>query len=131
MTLTDRVPDAMPITPTTSWVDVCAFEALQPDRGVCALVGNVAVAIFRCWPDDELYALANVDPFSGASVLSRGIVGSIGDTPVVASPIFKNRFDLRTGEALDDPSTRVPVYNVHVQHGRVLVASSPRVLAGP
>lgn len=136
MTLIDRLPGsgaaATPADPDgpPEWTDVAAFDALQPDRGVCALVGGVAVAVFRCWPDDEVYALANIDPFSDASVLSRGIVGSVGDVPVVASPIFKNRFDLRTGVALDDPATSVAVYDVLVMDGRVLVSSHPITTAG-
>ncbi len=141
MTLIDRPGGAATTTATTAatvadpdgppeWTDVCSFDALQPDLGVCALVGGVAVAVFRCWPDDELYALANIDPFSDASVLSRGIVGSIGDAPVVASPVFKHRFDLRTGVAIDDPSTRVAVYDVLVIDGRVLVSSHPITVGG-
>ena len=55
-------------------------------------------------------------------MLSRGIVGSVADRFVVASPIFKNRFDLCTGMSLDDPEVRVPVYAVDVREGRVLVA---------
>ena len=111
-------------------IDVCAFDDLIPDRGACALIGGAPVALFRCAPDDELYAVGNIDPYSGASVLSRGIVGSIGDRPVIASPIFKNRFDLRTGESLDDTSVRIPVHAVRVHEGRVLVAVRPLPSAG-
>lgn len=132
MTVTEHSPappnDRVPVG---TWTDVCAFDELEPDRGVCALVGDVAVAVFRCWPTDELYALDNLDPFSAASVLSRGIVGSVGDVPVVASPIFKHRFDLRTGEAVDDPTTSVAVHDVRVLDGRVLVSSTPRARTGP
>jgi nitrite reductase (NADH) small subunit len=106
-------------------LDVCAFDDLMPDRGACALVGGAPVALFRCAPDDELYAVGNVDPYSAASVLSRGIVGSVGDRTVIASPIYKNRFDLRTGESLDDPSVRLPVHPVRVHEGRVLVGTVP------
>jgi len=120
--------DDAPGSGDRGWIDVCEFNGLQPDRGVCALVGGEAVAVFRCWPDDALYAVGNVDPFSGASVLSRGIVGSADDTVFVASPIFKERFDLRTGEALDDPAIQIPTYEVQVVAGQVMVASRPRVL---
>jgi nitrite reductase (NADH) small subunit len=114
------------IAPTE--VDVCAWDDLVPDRGVCALVDGRPVAVFRASAPggpDELYAVGNVDPYSAASVLSRGIVGSVGDRAVVASPIFKNRFDLRTGESLDDPAVRLPVHGVRIGGGRVLVAPSP------
>ena len=103
------------------WVDVCSFDELLPDRGVAALVGERQVAIFRVSPSDEVYAVSNYDPFSGAFVLSRGIVGSRGDVPKVASPIYKQTFDLRTGACLDDPEVRIATYNVRVVGGRVQI----------
>lgn len=103
------------------WVDVCRFDELLPDRGVAALVGERQVAIFRVSPTDELFAVSNYDPFSGAFVLSRGIVGSRGDVPKVASPIYKQTFSLRTGECFDDPSVRIATYNVRVIDGRVRI----------
>ena len=113
MTLLERV---------LTWTDVCAVDDLDRDRGVCALVGPHQVAVFRTSPGDDLYALSNRDPFSGAFVLSRGIVGSKGDVPKVASPIFKQSFDLRTGQCLDDPTVAVPTFPVRVVDGRVEVA---------
>ena len=104
-----------------TWVDVCEAKDLVPDRGACALAGSRQIAVFRVSPDDELYALSNFDPFSGAFVLSRGIVGSKGDVPKVASPVYKQSFDLRTGQCLDDPSVAVSTFPVRVVDGRVLV----------
>ncbi len=104
-----------------TWIDVCAWDDLQPDRGVAALVGDRQVAIFRVSPTDELFAVSNYDPFSGAFVISRGIVGSRGDAPKVASPVYKQTFDLRTGECLDDPSVSIRTYEVRVVDGRVQV----------
>ena len=65
--------------------------------------------------------MSNYDPFSRATVLSRGIVGSKGDTPKVASPIYKQSFDLKSGQCLDDPSVEVMAFPVRVIEGRVLV----------
>ena len=103
------------------WVDVCALDDLVIDRGVCALVGTRQVALFRVSPDDQLYALSNFDPFSGAFVISRGIVGSKGDTPKVTSPVFKQAFDLTTGRCFDDPSVELTTFPVRVVDGRVHV----------
>jgi nitrite reductase (NADH) small subunit len=105
-----------------AWAEVCAFDELIPDRGVCALVGSEQVAVFRVSPGDDLYAVSNHDPFSHANVLSRGIVGSRGDAPKVASPMYKQSFDLRTGQCLDDPAVTVPVYAARVLDGRVQVS---------
>jgi len=108
---------AEPRTPT--WVDVCAFDQLISGRGVCALVSGRQVAVFRV--DDELFALSNYDPFSEAFVLSRGIVGSQGERLKVASPIYKQSFDLATGQCLDDPTVSVAVFPAQVVGGRALV----------
>ena len=99
---------------------VCAVDAIPVEGGVAALVDGLAVAVFRTHAGD-VFALSNVDPFSGASVLSRGIVGSRGDTPVVSSPMYKQAFDLRSGACLDDDSVSVPAYDDAVVDGVVLV----------
>lgn len=104
------------------WVDVCRLADLTPDRGVCALIGRHQVAVFRVSPRSELYAISNFDPFSGAFVLSRGIVGSKGDEPKVASPVYKQSFALRTGECIDDPAVKVPTFEVRELDGIVQVA---------
>lgn len=120
-TPTAGTPTAGPGPSPTTWVDVCPLDTIVPGRGVCALVGGRQVAVFRV--DDELFALSNYDPFSKAFVLSRGIVGSKGDRLKVASPIYKQTFDLRTGECLDKPDVSVPTFAVRVVGGRVQVAS--------
>jgi nitrite reductase (NADH) small subunit len=116
--LRDDPPTAAPVDPA-AWTDVCALDDILPQTGVCALVGRKQVAIFRV--GHELYGLSNFDPFSKAFVLSRGIVGDRGGVPKVASPVYKQSFDLRTGRCLDDPTVAVPVYPVRVRAGRVEV----------
>ena len=106
----------------STWTEVCPVEAIPLEGGVAALVDGLAVAIFRTH-DGSVFAIGNVDPFSGASVLSRGIVGSRGDAPVVSSPMYKQAFDLRTGRCLDDDSVSVPAYDVAIEDGRVHVGS--------
>ena len=95
------------------WTAVCRLEEIEVEGGVCALVAGAAVAIFRT-QDGGVYALSNWDPFARASVLSRGIVGTRGEVPFVASPIHKHPFDLRTGNCLDDAAVRVHTYEVRV-----------------
>jgi len=110
------------VAATEAWVDVCPVAKLIAGRGVCALIGPYQVAVFRVGPDD-VYALSNYDPFSQANVLSRGIVGSRGDRLKVASPVYKQSFDLETGECLDDPSVSIPTFEVRVDAGMVQVAA--------
>lgn len=109
------------VTGSALWTAVCAYDELLPERGVCALLGSVQVAVFRCH-DGALHAIGNRDPFTGAYVLSRGIVGSRGSVPTVASPLHKQVFDLATGVCLDDPAVRVPVFGVRVRDGIVEIA---------
>ncbi|MGC4174976.1 nitrite reductase small subunit NirD [Demequina sp.] len=78
---------------------VCGLDRLTPDLGVAALFGNLQVAIFRL-ADGSVYAVQNLDPFSGAHVMSRGITGSRGAEPTIASPIYKQVFSLTTGLCL-------------------------------
>lgn len=78
---------------------VCQLADLSPERGAAALLGDDQVALFRI--GDEVLAVQQQDPFSGAFVMSRGIVGTKGDRVTVASPLHKQVFDLRTGECLE------------------------------
>jgi len=100
-----------------TWTRVCRLDQLTPGRGAAARVQGAQVAVFRVRVDDErdeVFSLGNHDPFSGAHVLSRGIVGDKAGVPKVTSPVYKQGFDLRTGACLDDPAVAVPVYPVAV-----------------
>ena len=112
-------------TDTLSWTAVCEAADILPDTGVCALVEGRHVAVFRLGADPQkqrFFAIDNVDPKSGASVLSRGLLGNLGERLVVASPIYKNHFDLATGECLEAPEHSVRAHAVRVEGDRVLVA---------
>ncbi|MFE1307779.1 nitrite reductase small subunit NirD [Streptomyces sp. NPDC058755] len=92
------------------WFTVCDLHRLVPGRGVAALLPDGRqVAVFRDRAD-QLYAIDNRDPFGGAAVLSRGLTGTHQGRPFVASPLLKQRFDLETGQCLDDESVRVAAY---------------------
>ena len=103
-----------------TYTTVCRVEEIEVEGGVCALVEGEAIAIFRTH-DGNIYAISNHDPCSRASVLARGIVGTRGEVPFVASPMHKQAFDLRTGQCLDDAAVRVPTYDVQVTRGTVLI----------
>jgi nitrite reductase (NADH) small subunit len=93
------------------WYDICSYADLTPERGACAMVDGVQVALFRTF-EGELFATANLDPFSGAQVISRGILGTRGGAPTVASPMYKQVFDLRTGTCLDEPGVALPTFAI-------------------
>ena len=114
----------MEATIDATWVDVCGYDDLQPERGAAALIGGQQVALFRL-TDGSVHAVGHHDPFSGANVIARGIVGTRGDIDTVASPVYKQVFDVRTGQCLDDASVRLPCWPVEVRDGRVHVRTAP------
>jgi nitrite reductase (NADH) small subunit len=103
------------------WISVCEIDDLLPDTGVCALVNKQQVAIFRSRKLNEVFAVSNYDPVGCANVLSRGIIGSIGDEVVVASPLYKEHYSLRTGECLEKPEYLLQVFPVRMDEGLVQV----------
>lgn len=98
------------------WITVCHLNDLVDNSGVCALVREQQVAIFKLASanDEKVLAISNWDPIGKANVLYRGLVGSINDRVVVASPLYKQRYCLETGECMDDPSKRVNVYPTRI-----------------
>jgi nitrite reductase (NADH) small subunit len=110
------------------WADVCLLQDIVPGTGVAALVFGEQIAVIRPRESEEVFALSNFDPFSKAYVLSRGIVGDKNGVLKIASPIYKQNFDLTTGVCLDDPKVSVPTFPARVQAGKVQVfARKPRV----
>ncbi len=107
-------------------VRVCPLEDIVPNAGVAALVDGEQVAVFRL-DDDSVHAVGNLDPFSRANVLSRGIVGDLKGELVVASPVYKQHFSLRTGRCIEDATARIPVYAVRVEDGFVVVEPRKQV----
>jgi len=110
---------------------ICNLNDIIPETGVCALVDGKQIAIFRTKKND-LFALDNYDPFSQANVLSRGLIG--GTTVInntgsdeeilyVASPIYKQRFNLATGQCLDDESIKLNTYQVALEDSKVVVGT--------
>jgi len=99
---------------------VCRLDEIVPNSGVAALVAGEQVAVFRL-DDDTVFAVSNCDPFSRANVLSRGIVGDLKGELVVASPVYKQHFSLRTGACVEDPTVRIAVYRARAQDGFVYV----------
>jgi nitrite reductase (NADH) small subunit len=104
------------------WTAACRYDHLIAGRGVGVLLDDGSQAALFRLADGSLHALGNVDPFSGAAVLSRGIVGDRAGRAVVQSPIKKQAFAFDDGSCLDDPRVAVAVYptrvtadgNVHV-----------------
>lgn len=101
----------------TNWRGVCATQDLILDGGICVLVEEHQIAIFKVdlgTVERKLYAIDNFDPISKAAVLSRGIVGSIKNRVVVASPLYKQHFDLETGQCLEQSDVKLLTWPIRV-----------------
>jgi nitrite reductase (NADH) small subunit len=107
--------------PAVTWLDACALDDIPPDAGVAALLANRQIALVRVGDGDQVFGISNFDPFSDAFVIARGIVGDRAGRPKIASPIYKQSFDLATGACLDDPAVKLPTYPVRIRDGRVEV----------
>jgi len=100
----------------------CELEDIFDGGGVCALIDGRQVALLRV--GEEVFALENLDPFSGANVISRGLTGDLAGQLVVASPVYKQHFNLRTGRCLEDESVSLATWPCGVLDGRVWVEST-------
>ncbi len=113
---------------TMSKQKICITADLVKNSGVCALAKvqgeALQIALFYL-PDTEkkVFAMANWDPLGNANVLSRGIVGSVGDELVVASPLYKQHFSLTSGQCLEDEEVSVPTFDVFVEDNDVYIES--------
>ncbi|MFJ3171073.1 nitrite reductase small subunit NirD [Streptomyces roseus] len=94
------------------WLTVCELSTLTPGRGVAVLLPDGSQAAVFLTRSGSAYAIDNRDPFTGAAVLSRGLIGCADGRPFVASPLLKQRFDLGSGRCLDDGETAVRTYPV-------------------
>lgn len=101
-------------------VAVCKVDDLQPGIGLAALVNGQQVALFKL-RNGEIHAIGNYDPFSEANVISRGLTGDLKGFKVVASPIYKQHFDLVTGQCLEDESVKLPVFSVQLEGDQVSI----------
>ncbi|PCI62186.1 MAG: nitrite reductase (NAD(P)H) small subunit [Gammaproteobacteria bacterium] len=124
-------------TAKISWLSICQIDDILPNMGCCALVTTASnqaqqIAIFRInslTSEEQLFALDNYCPFSQANVISRGIVGDLDDKIVVASPLYKQHFELSSGQCLEDETMFLNTYAVRLNGSTVELALSPLTAA--
>ena len=108
----------------SGWTTVCGLADVPRDGAVAVLVGGEQVAVVRL-ADDTLFAVGHRDPVGGANVMARGLVGSTTvdgvEVPTIASPMFKQVYDLRDGRCLTDRQTVLATWDVRLHDGDVQV----------
>jgi nitrite reductase (NADH) small subunit len=105
-----------------NFIEVCALNDISLDTGVCALVNDQQVAIFRPASSQKVFAINNYDPIGKASVLSRGLISDVKGKLTVASPLYKQHFCLTSGECLEDDTMQVPTYPTKIINDRVWIS---------
>ena len=108
------------------WENICKTGEILPNIGVCAFFEGQQVAIFKVADTsgtEQLYAINNYCPFSKSNTISRGLVGSLHGKTVIASPIYKQHFDLTTGISLEDSTVSINVYPVRLEGNTIQLAA--------
>jgi len=101
---------------------ICSKSDLVENSGVCALVNGEQIAIFYLpKTEQQVFAISNWDPLGKANVLSRGIVGDLEGKFVVASPLYKQHFDLISGECLEDETASVKIYPISLDDNKIIL----------
>ncbi|GAD90226.1 nitrite reductase small subunit [Vibrio halioticoli NBRC 102217] len=112
-----------------NWQTICDIQDIAPNIGVCALVNGRQIAVFNYQRTNTLYAISNYDPIGKAQVLSRGIIGCFDGEPCVASPLYKQHFNLQTGQCIEKPECTIKTYPVRLIDGAIQIQVSEAVAA--
>jgi nitrite reductase (NADH) small subunit len=113
----------MEIATAVKWFYACNAEDVPANGGACVRYGQEQIAIFNFTRRGEWFATQNMCPHKQQMVLSRGMIGSTGDTcePKVACPFHKLTFSLATGECLNAEEYQIKTYPIRVSDGRVYI----------
>lgn len=109
-----RSDTAQPALAPHTWETLCRRDDLVANSGIVAWHQGAQIALFYLPADDQVYAIDNRDPKSGANVIGRGLIGSIKGDLVIASPIYKQHFRLHDGTCLEYPDQRLKTWPVRL-----------------
>ncbi|WP_339723263.1 nitrite reductase small subunit NirD [uncultured Paraglaciecola sp.] len=106
---------------SNNWITVCNDTDLVANSGVCALLNERQIALFKVKSvnGEQIFAVSNWDPIGKANVLYRGLLGSVENVKVIISPLYKQRYCLDSGQCLDDDAIKLVVYPVRIEQNQV------------
>ncbi len=113
-------------TVDTRWVRVGVTDDFPIDGGATIRYGKTQIAVFNFTARGEWYASQNMCPHKNAFVLSRGIVGNVGEEPKVVCPLHKKPFSLKSGECMSGEEYSLQVFPVKIESGAVFLALPPQ-----
>ena len=115
----------------SEWYDIAAEAEVTPGAPAIARIEGREIGVMRDPRTNDLIAIRNRCPHSGAKLclgsVEQRIEGEPGghyhlvDRTVVVCPWHGWEFDASTGVCPEDANFRVAVYPVRVENGRVLV----------
>jgi nitrite reductase (NADH) large subunit len=108
------------------WIQVGQVADFPEDGGAAIKYGDVQIAVFNFATRSEWYACQNMCPHKKAFVLSRGIVGTQGQTPKVACPLHKKNFSLETGACISGDDLSLKVFPVKIVDEKVFLLLPPK-----
>lgn len=112
---------------TATWLPLCERSDLVANSGVVARLDETQIALFHLphtAQGEQLFALENRDPKSGANVIGRGILGSLKDELVIASPLYKQHFRLKDGSCVEYPEQQLRAWPVRLNGDLVEIAQA-------
>jgi nitrite reductase (NADH) small subunit len=111
------------LTTAIEWVLACYADDVPANGGACVKLKEEQIAIFNFTRRAEWYATQNLCPHKQQMVLSRGMIGSAGEScePKVACPFHKNTFSLSSGDCLTNEELSIKTYPVKAIDGKVYV----------
>ncbi len=111
------------------WIPVCREEDVPRDGGACVNLEGEQIAVFNFARRSEWYATQNLCPHKQQMVLSRGMIGSVGDQcePKVACPFHKKTFSLLSGDCLSGEEYRIRTWPVRIKNGKVYIGIENRL----
>ena len=110
----------------TRWVTVGRVDDFPRDGGATIKYGKTQIAVFHFASRGQWYASQNMCPHKRAFVLSRGIIGTAGETPKVACPLHKKTFSLESGSCLSGEDYSLKVFPVQIRGDKVHLLLPPK-----
>lgn len=108
----------------TEWKVLCKAEDLVAHSGVAARLNDAQIALFYLpGHEEEVFALCNRDPVSNANVIARGIIGDLKGEVVVASPLYKQHYALKTGLCQEDTALQLRTWPTRLNNGVVEICT--------
>jgi nitrite reductase/ring-hydroxylating ferredoxin subunit len=96
------------------FVEVAKLDQLAPGQGMTVTVRGMPVALFNV--DGTVYAIDDTCLHAGVSLGTGELRGHI-----VRCPAHGWRYDVTTGDTMNEPDCRVTCYPVQVVEGTILV----------